>query len=88
MSVSFTWQVVNPDKQRPTLNAGTSSDIAALDATFPGRLVSTEHIVTLRAMARASGATNSLWEAIADKLEALQGSDYERKITLKIDTEF
>jgi len=88
MSVSFTWQVVNPDKQRPTLNAGTSSDIAALDDIFPGRLVSTDHIPTLRAMARASGTTNSLWAAIADKLEGMQGSDYERKITLKIDTEF
>lgn len=91
MSVSFTWKIKTIE--RNVFRHGTSNDIATLDYVFPGREVSSDDIKILRAMHNASHSPHadqydSLWKDIADKLEGLQGEDYDKRIELKIDTEF
>lgn len=82
MSVSIHW-IIKTEKQHPSFHCGTSSDLEVLKETFGGEC-STDDIKTLRAMHRTSNLDKSLWSEIADKLESVQGSDYERKLTLEI----
>lgn len=86
MGVSFSWELKS--SRRNLFRNGTSSDIDILDNTFPDREITSNDIRMLRAMHNASRSKASLWNDIADKIEALQGDDYEKLITLKIDTEF
>ena len=88
MGVSFTWRLVETDR-KPVLRGGSSSDIAVLDEMFPSRVISSDDIRLLRGMAKTSfSGSNSLWGEIADKLEALQGDDYDKKIAIVIEPEF
>jgi hypothetical protein len=85
MSATFCWEVKKTT--RNSFRWGTSSDQAALETIFGGEC-STADIKTLRAMHAALRAESSLWSEIADKLEALQGDDYDKEVTLKIWTEY
>lgn len=86
MSVSFIWTVKT--NKRNSFRNGTSSDIGILDRTFPGREVTSADVRILNGMHSATGCKESLWKDIADKIAALQGADYDKTVTLIIDTEF
>jgi hypothetical protein len=88
MSVSFIWELVRNQKAL-SLSSGSSSDIETLRKVFgdPAE-ISTREISKLRAMHEATGRSHSLWSAIADKLEQLQGSGAETEICIKVWTEF
>lgn len=87
MSVSFTWQLQRK-APKPAFRHGTSSDVHALENTFPGGVVSSKDVGMLRAMHRATGEKASLWLDIAEKLSSLQGDDYDREVILEIGTEY
>lgn len=87
MSVSFMWEVVKPERAR-SFGAGTSSDIEALERTFPGGTISTDDIPILQAMHRAARGDKTLRSEIADTLKRLQGDDYDKKISISVWTQF
>ncbi len=86
MSVSFIWEL-KTDKRNSFRN-GTSSDIKALDEMFPQREITSNDVKLLRGMHASTNYKESLWKDIADKLDAIQGEDYNKVVILKIDTEF
>lgn len=86
MSTSFCYQVVNPTALKSFAH-GTSSDADALRNTF-GNLVSSKQIHILRAMHAATQQKASLWSDIADKLEYLQGDDFDKEVQLKVWVEY
>lgn len=86
MGVSFLYEIERP-KRAKTFKNGTSSDIAALEETFGGK-VSTKDIATLHAMHRATHQKESLWSDIVHTLETLCGDDFANEITLVIWKEF
>lgn len=86
MSVSFIWEIKTG--KRNAFRHGTSSDVVTLDEMFPGREITSNDLRLLKGMHASTRQKESLWRDISDKLEAIQGDDYEKEVTLKIDTEF
>lgn len=82
MSVTYKWELIDGSKHKHFAN-GTSNDEEIL-AEFFANQPSTNDIRMLRAMAAAKGSSNNLWAEIADKLEQMQGDDYETLYQIKI----
>lgn len=83
MSASFCWELVK-DSRAHTFDAGTSSDVSALNDTFRG-IVSSNQIALLRAMHRATHLKKSLWSEIADTLERLSPN---KEVKIKVWAEY
>ena len=78
MSVSIMWSVYNPAKGNQV--PGTSNDMAILREIWPTGIVRHTDVEKLRAMHMAAigdpfSESETLWAALADVLERLDGSD-------------
>lgn len=85
MSVSYRWQVVEPEKSN-CFSAGTSNDQAALTETFGDpAIISAAQLPLVRAMHRATCRETSLWSCIVDALERLDElRNYDGQAKIKV----